>query len=148
MKKNPLNKKSFLFKSCLAFGLIVLLPNSAKSQRIETATFTTFEDWCKNKDSQNEEVKHTINVLLAKVKILDCKIANEELSGTWYIELSGSKISNLLPLGSFTNLTRLDLANNQIVDIKPLRKLTKLTELGISNNRISDISPLRNMKDL
>ena len=148
MKKNRLNRKLFLVTSCLAFSLIILLTKSAESQRLETATFKTFEDWCKNKDSLDEEVKHTINVLLVKIKISDCRIANEELSGTWYIDLSHSGISNLLPLSSFTNLTRLKLTNNQIVDIKPLAKLTKLTSLGISDNRISDISPLRNMKDL
>ena len=148
MKKNHVNRKLFLFTSCLAFILIILLTKSAESRRIETATFKTFEDWCKNKDSLNEEVKHTINVLLAKVKTSDCKIANEKLSDTWFIDLSHSEISNLLPLSSFTKLTRLNLADNQIVDIKPLEKLTKLTDLGILGNRISDISPLRNMKDL
>lgn len=138
----------FLVTSCLAFSLIILLTKSAESQRLETATFKTFEDWCKNRDRLNEGTKHTIDVLLAKIKISDCRIANEELSGTWYIDLSHSEIINLLPLSSFVNLTKLNLAYNQIVDIKPLEKLTKLTMLGISDNRISDISPLRNMKDL
>ena len=137
-----------LFTSCVSFSLIILFPKPILSQQVGATTFKNFEDWCKNKDSLNEEVTHTINVLLTKVRTSDCKIASEKLSGTWFIDLSHSGIISLLPLSSFTNLTKLNLTRNKIVDIKPLEKLTKLTSLGISDNLISDISPLRNMKDL
>jgi internalin A len=81
--------------SCFSFSFIVSLTKSAVSQQVQSDSFRTFEDWCKNKDVLNEDAKHTINVLLTKIRTSDCKIANEKLSGAWYIELQGSKIRDI-----------------------------------------------------
>jgi Leucine-rich repeat (LRR) protein len=148
MKHNYLNKKILLFTSSLFFNLVILFSQSTMAQQAETNDFKTFEDWCKNKDSLAENVKHTINVLLEKARTSDCSFANSKLSNARFINLNGNAISNLLPLSSFINLTKLDLNNNKVVDIQPLEKLTNLTELSISDNYIYDLSPLKNMKDL
>lgn len=148
MKKDCLNKELLLAASYLVCSCIFLFPNGSKAQQVNTDTFKSFKDWCESKDSLNEGIRHTIDLLLLKVKTSDCEFASKELSSYRSLYLDKSGISNLLPLSSLTNLTRLNLTKNQIVDIKPLEKLTKITELGISDNRISDISPLRNMKDL
>ena len=148
MKCNYPNKKNLLFTSSLFFSLVILFPQSHMAQQVEASNFKTFEDWCKNKDSLDEDVKHTVNVLLEKARILDCNLANKKLLNARFINLNGNKISNLLPLSSFINLNRLHLTDNKIVNIQPLEKLTKLTELGISGNRISDISPLKNLTNL
>jgi internalin A len=51
--------------------------------------------------------------------------------------LSNNKISDIKPIASLTNLTRLDLSNNQISDIKPLESLTKLINLELWANPIA-----------
>ncbi|WP_434685117.1 leucine-rich repeat domain-containing protein [Pseudanabaena minima] len=147
MKKTYLKRKIFLAAFYLTCSCIVYVRES-ESKQVNTDTFNSFEDWCENKDNLNEDIRHTIELLLLKVKTSDCKFASKELSTYTSLSLDKRGVSNLLPLSSFTNLTRLNLTNNKIVDIKPLEKLTKLTSLGISGNHISDISPLRNMKDL
>jgi internalin A len=147
MIRTYLNRKIFLAAFYLACSCIVFVKES-ESQQVNTDNFNSFEDWCENKDNLNEDVRYTIEQLLVKVKTSDCKFASKELSTYRSLSLNKRGISNILPLNSFPNLTKLNLADNQIVNIKPLEKLTKLTELVISDNNISDVSPLRNMKDL
>jgi internalin A len=146
MQNNNLKKSLLLTVYFFTFSVLFIRVSASQGQDINS--FKTFADWCDNKDTLNEDIRHTIKVLLLKVKTSDCKFASKELSTYRSLSLDNRGVINLLPLSSFTNLTKLNLTKNKIVDIKPLEKLTKLTSLGISDNLISDISPLRNMKDL
>jgi internalin A len=170
MKKIYLNKNIFIATFCLICSLPLLFNNYAESQAHDMDSFKTFIDWCENRDSLNEDIKYTIEQMLVEAKTSDCKLANQKLLQEGGLSLNKRRISNLLPIGSLTNLkflglennnindisplscltnlTRLSLTANHIADIKPLEKLTKITELGIGHNQISDITPLKNMRNL
>jgi internalin A len=147
MKTTYLNKKILLVTFCLAWNCIMFAQES-RAEQLNTVTFSSFEDWCENKDTLNEETKHTVEMLLLKAKTSDCKFASKKLSTYKSLRLDKRGISNLLPLSSLKNLNQLNINDNKIADIKPLESLTKLTELSISDNLISDLSPLKNMKGL
>jgi Leucine-rich repeat (LRR) protein len=59
-----------------------------------------------------------------------------------------NQISDLSPLASLTNLTRLGLSQNGITDLSPLTSLINLTDLGLYGNQISDLSPLASLTNL
>lgn len=54
-------------------------------------------------------------------------------------QLVGQQISDLHPLGSLYNLTKLRLAANKVSDLSPLRSHTKLKELDLTENQIRDL---------
>lgn len=67
------------------------------------------------------------------------------------IDASYSSVIDLSPIGSFSNLTRLDLAGNGISDFSPLKQLTTLTSLNLQATGFSDCSvltPLTGLTDL
>ncbi len=133
---------------CFSFSPIMVLTESAKAQDVSYETFKTFQDWCENKDSLSKEIRQTVDILIEKAKTSDCKLANEKLSSYRDLNITQRKISNILPLGSFTRLTKLNLSYNQITDIKSLEKLVNMTELSVGYNQIADITPLKNMRSL
>ncbi|MEG4866963.1 leucine-rich repeat domain-containing protein, partial [Microcoleus sp. CZ3-B2] len=106
-------------------------------QQPNPAEFSSFADWCLNKDSLSEAARYTVEELLKKVGTSDIYEANQILSSSNKLELFDNPISNITPLQSLTNLTHLNLFDNPISDITPLQSLTNLTHLYLSNNPIS-----------
>ena len=77
------------------------------------------------------------------------QIAVEDLADLTSLSANDKGISNLSGIELCSNLTTLSLFGNQISDLIPLGSLTNLTSLiGISNNQISDISPLTSLPNL
>ena len=68
-----------------------------------------------------------------------------ELEG---LDLTQSRVSDLLKLEGLINLTTLHLDKNQISDLTPLSNLVNLTTLHLGKNQISDISPISNLVNL
>lgn len=168
MRQNYFKVNFIISISC--FVLCTLFGQASEGQVESINSFSTFADWCENKNMLDQETIHTIDQLLLVAETDDCKLANKRLNERTKLVLSKKRISSLAPLNSFRNLTHLTLSENQITDIKPLssltnlillrlnnnqianiqplEKLTKLIQLGISDNRISDISPLKNLASL
>ncbi len=71
-----------------------------------------------------------------------------DINRTTNLALNGSGITDIRPLGRFTQLTRLELYNNRIADISPLSNLVRLTRLSLGKNRIRNINPLRALQNL
>ncbi|MGL5062784.1 MAG: hypothetical protein ACRC62_22650 [Microcoleus sp.] len=72
--------------------ILALLGNALSAIAAETQPANkTFADWCREKSALSPETRHTVEVLLQKVRTTDCK-----------------------PLESLTNLSLLSLNNNQI----------------------------------
>ncbi|MFB2975530.1 leucine-rich repeat domain-containing protein [Microseira sp. BLCC-F43] len=134
-------------------------------------TFSSFADWCKNKDSLSKEARKTVEALLKDARTSDCNEAERILSSCTELSvysyrdisdlsplstltnlnklwISDNQISDLSPLSTLTNLTKLKSGSNQISELSPLSGLTNLTQLGISNNQISDLSPLSTLTNL
>ncbi|NER84487.1 MAG: leucine-rich repeat domain-containing protein [Leptolyngbya sp. SIO1D8] len=134
-------------------GLSVLLATIAgcgSATANDPGTFVNFADWCLHKAELLPDARHTVDVLLEEAGTQDCRRARRVLASSPApsLNLTDAQISNVEPLASFENLTRLDLRENQIVDVTPLANLVFLIELYLEGNEISDISPLANLTDL
>ncbi|MEG4444408.1 leucine-rich repeat domain-containing protein [Microcoleus sp. AT9_B5] len=115
----------------------------------EPMSFSRFADWCRHIDSLSEEARRTVKVLLEKAGTDDAEAAEQILSSMTELDLCDyNEITDITPLGSFTNLTILDLSNNEITDISSLGSLINLTTLYLSNNKITDISSLGSLTNL
>ena len=64
------------------------------------------------------------------------------------LSLGMTQVSDITPLGSLTNLQILNLASTNISDIKPLASLTNLQELYLNEANVSDIKPLASLTNL
>lgn len=114
----------------------------------DAATFTTFAEWCFNRNTLPPQTQHTVEVLLQKAETEDCYVAQDWLSEQTELLLFRRRLSDLRPLSSLTNLRELWLYTNHITDVSPLANLTNLTKLWIYDNQIADVSPLTNLTNL
>ncbi|MDY6783532.1 MAG: leucine-rich repeat domain-containing protein [Cyanobacteriota bacterium] len=111
-------------------------------QILQNEDYSTFVQWCENKERISPEARHTVEVLLEKVQTQDCATASERLTNLNALNLDRNQITNISPLSTLTNLVFLWLNDNHITDISPLSPLTNLRYLNIRENQIIDISPL------
>jgi internalin A len=116
-------------------------------------TYSSFIDWCQNKDSLSKEARKTVEAVLKDAGTSDCNEAERVLASCTGLEISSSlymsdPISDIRPLSTLTNLTYLYLWSNEISDLSPLSTLTNLTKLNLHDNQISDIRPLSTLTNL
>ena len=114
----------------------------------ESAAFSSFAEWCLNRETLPSDAEHTVEVLLRLTGTNDCAASEEKLSNLTGLSLSNNRISNLSPLSSLKNVTSLSLSKNEIIDIAPVAALKNLTWLNLSQNQISDLTPLSKLKNL
>jgi internalin A len=144
MKLRVAHKYMNLPKSiALAFSAIALSGNamSVKAAEVRSAN-KTFADWCRQRASLSPQAKHTVDVLLQYAETTECDAADRKLSSLTQLTLEFTKITDIKPLASLTNLTGLNLSGSQISggqisDIKPLASLTNLTWLNLGGNPIA-----------
>jgi internalin A len=144
-------KKQVIF--AIAVGLLPLVAGCSSESlqpKLDAPKLTSklFTQWCEEKGTLPAASKLTVDLLLKEVDTEDCKLANTKLLKLNHLDLYHSKISNLEPLASLSNLTSLDLIGNQISDLKPLAGLSNLTYLALSENEISDVTPLAGLSNL
>jgi internalin A len=153
-----------MMKLSLSFNFlsiaIVFLSLSNLQADAALANNQSFEQWCVQKNSLPAETRKTVELLLKKSGTQDCKLADSKLNTlseiylhenqlfSDEINLPENQISDIKPIASLRNLTRLSLSFNQISDIRPLSGLTKLTTLFLIDNQISDIQPLTSLTNL
>jgi internalin A len=156
MLKKLLGKNYFLVPLAAGVTLTLVLavsrlPSSA-SQPSQSANFSSFAEWCLNKDSFPEGTssspRYTIELMLEWLDTKDCLQAAKFLSSSTELNIIGGLISNIRPFGSLTHLTTLRITENEIFDLAPLQSLTNLTALSLSFNKISDLSPLKSLNNL
>ena len=139
---------------CIVFSLTLILIvggyklPEAVGQQTPTANYKTFTDWCANKAKLNPEARRTVDALLEEARTNECKAANQKLLSLKGVIIWDSKISDLRPLTSLTNLTTLSLSGNNISDIRPLISLTNLTHLILRDNKILDVASLKSLTKL
>lgn len=114
----------------------------------DAATFTTFAEWCFNRNTLPPQTQHTVEVLLQKAETEDCYVAQDWLSEQTELLLFRRRLSDLRPLSSLSNLRELWLYTNHITDVSPLANLTNLRKLWIYDNQIADVSPLTQLTNL
>jgi internalin A len=140
------NVRSIATSIGFAFALTAYPPVTVAAP--DPATFTTFAEWCFNRNSLPPETQHTVDVLLQKAETEDCYAAQDRLSEQTEMLLFRRGLSDLRPLASFTNWQELWLYTNHITDVSPLANLTNLTKLWIYDNHIADVSPLTTLTNL
>jgi CHAT domain-containing protein/Leucine-rich repeat (LRR) protein len=129
----------------LAVGATLLLGSATAAN---PKTFTTFADFCTNKESLTPAARHTVEVLLSQARTKECDRASKTLTNLTEISLESRQIVNLEPLSALTNLRLLNLNKNQIVNLEPLAKLTNLKQLYLSGNQIVELEPLSKLTNL
>lgn len=130
---------------------------------------TNLLDLFNNIDTQEDDIKHTLQVMFSKSpaeRVEDTAYYYENLEK---VVLQGSSIKSLKPLRYLTKVKILVLDNNSISDITPLYdlplqhlnligneisnvegidKLQTLEELYIGLNLLKDVTPLSNLTNL
>lgn len=91
---------------------------------------------------------HLTEVTISKTQIRDLSPLAALKSLSQLDCSSNPKITNLIPLGSLGNLTKLDLSHTNVSDLKPLSGLKKLAELSIDNTNVLDLNPLSKLSKL
>ncbi len=71
--------------------------------------------------------------------------ANKEV--TW-IFLDWNEITDLNPLKTFKNLTKISFSGNQVSDLTPLASVTTLENIIAINNKISSIDTIKNLTNI
>jgi internalin A len=108
----------------------------AQPQR--TTNFSTFAEWCVNKNSLPESTRRTIDAMLSYARTSQCDRASQTLKFTTYgtpgIELSELSLTDIRPLSSLTNLKGINLSSNRITDIRPLSSLPHVEAINLSTN--------------
>ncbi|OZH55749.1 hypothetical protein AFK68_02580, partial [Hydrocoleum sp. CS-953] len=122
------------------------IPKSTTQAQV--TNFDNFFDWCNQKDNISSEAKRTVEAILVKFGTEDCPKAAQIASFTERLNLMSRQISDVKPIASLPNLTRLVLHNNQISDLTPLASLTNLERLYLAYNKISDITPIESLTKL
>jgi len=122
--------------------------NISAAQPKQHEDYSSFSQWCENKERISPKARYTVEVLLEEVEAEDCLTAGVKLSKITQLELNNEKITDITPLSRLTNLTELRLNNNEITDITPLSQLTNLTELQLNDNEITDIISLSRLTNL
>lgn len=64
------------------------------------------------------------------------------------IQLSRTKVGDILPLSKLPALEQLDLIDTNVRDLTPLANLTRLESLDLSGTEVSDITPLTDLTGL
>jgi internalin A len=122
------------------FGAKAALAQQDTSVR---SNFTTFAEWCTNKDTIEPDLKHTVEMMLLTIeRTTDCQIADRRLQKLTELNLDRLQIINIQPLASLTNLQRLSLYQNSIESLQPLSGMNKLKSLFVSENKIKELQPL------
>jgi Leucine-rich repeat (LRR) protein len=96
-----------------------------------------FMDYCLWREAF-PRMQPAIEALLQSTKQNDCAQAFSLLEKMDDLSLRNSRLENIAPLLSFSELTKLDLAHNVIADIAALRSLNHLAYLDVSYNRIDN----------
>ncbi|MBO9998652.1 MAG: leucine-rich repeat domain-containing protein [Cyanobacteria bacterium SID2] len=125
-------------------GAIEVSASSVK----QAETYSSFTDWCVNRDSIDPAAAHTVEVLLERAQTKDCDRATAHLTRQRTLFLNNEEIVDVAPVASLTHLTQLYLHNNDISDISPLGAMTNLDRLYLGYNKISDLSGLSSLTNL
>jgi len=110
--QKQMNLSLSLAVTCIAIGLASCLnkPAALVSAATPGNSGLIFADsWCRQKDLLTPEAKHTVELLLEKVGTTNCDAAAQKLSSLTSLYLDGSKVTDIKPLASLTNLTQLSV---------------------------------------
>lgn len=131
---------------------------------------TNLLDLFKTIDSQEENIKHTLQVMfskspalipedtvyyyenLDKVSLQDSNIKSLEplryLTNVKILVVDSNKISDITPLYDLPSLQHLNLIGNEISNVEGIDKLRTLEELYLGLNLLRDITPLSTLTNL
>jgi len=130
--------------SCIAASPRVEQPPNETSSPPARASFL---DWCSASDVDSAS-QATVQAIMGKEKLSDCKEAAKKLASLDSLNLSGLALVSLAPLATLPNLQNLYLSKNKISDLSPLRALRELRNLQLDENQIRNVSPLADLSKL
>lgn len=109
---------------------------------------TNLLDLFKNIDSQEGDIKHTLEVMFANSGVTQIEDTAWYYQNQEKVVLQNSNIKSIEPLRYLTEVKVLVLNNNQISDITPLFELPKLQHLNLISNDISSVEGIDKLRTL
>jgi internalin A len=107
-----------------------------------------FQVWCEGRSQLGLEAGRTIGVMLRAVGAQRCDRGTQALLKLKVLDLSGTGIQDLQPVGMLTELETLVLSRNGVKDLAAIGGLVKLKTLVVRGGAIADLSPLGNLVNL
>ena len=139
-----------------AFGVLLAGGNPQKAIAQTSETYTTFSEWCANKERISANARYTVEVLLERAETQDCDAAEDRLATLTTLSIGSPsrnyEIQDLAPLSSLNNLEELTIHSQELKDITPLATLTNLQTLYLFGHheavKTIDITPLAKLINL
>lgn len=101
-----------------------------------------------NRNAPDDETRHRWEKEAQDAILKGRDIPEDRLPYILHFDLSGSDLSDLMPLSGLTSLQTLDIEGTQVSDLGPLSGLTSLQTLVCTATQVSDLGPLSGLASL
>ncbi len=119
-----------------------------KNPKLIKATSHPFGKWCLGYGALDSDRKRTVDVLARVAGARDCDRMVTNLVGLKVLDLTGSGIFDLTPIGDLNQLESLVLSQNTMVDLAPISKLKKLKSFVIRGSKVKELNALSGLGEL
>ncbi len=107
-----------------------------------------FGKWCLGYAGLDVDARWSVDALLRVAGSRDCDRATTVLSNLKVLDLSGTGVSDLDPVGDLWQLESLALSRNGVASLLPVGKLRSLRSLVIRGSRVRDLTPIAGLGEL
>ena len=119
-----------------------------KALKIVRAKDHPFGKWCLGYAGLDVDARWSVDTLLRVAGSRDCDRAVTVLSRLKVLDLSGTGVVDLEPIGELGQLERVVLSRNGVVDLGPVAGLKGLKSLVVRGSRVRDLWPLAKLGEL
>ena len=107
-----------------------------------------FRGLCVQRDRLSPAEQQTMAVLLRVAGTTQCDRAAQVLAKQKLLDLSGTGVSDLRPVGVLTSLETLVLSRNPVKDLSPVGSLVNLKKLVIRGSGVKDLGAIARLRKL
>lgn len=119
-----------------------------KTPKLIKAASHPFGKWCLGYGSLDSDRRKTVDVLARVAGTRDCDRMVTSLVKLKVLDVTGSGIFDLMPIGDLNQLESLVLSQNQMVDLGPVAKLNKLKSFVIRGSKVKELTALSGLSEL
>ena len=120
----------------------------AKALKIVRAKDHPFGKWCLGYAGLDVDARWSVDALLRVAGSRDCDRAVTVLSRLKVLDLSGTGVVDLEPIGELGQLEGVVLSRNGVVDLGPVAGLKGLKSLVVRGSRVRELRPLAKLGEL
>ena len=119
-----------------------------KAAKVVRAKDHAFGKWCLGYEGLDADARWSVDALLRVAGSRECDRAVTVLSGLKVLDLSGTGVVDLEPVGELGQLEGLVLSRNGVINLGPVGRLKGLRSLVVRGSRVRDLSPLSKLGEL